>query len=153
MSYSTIEAGIVEQLRTLSYYDSGNCLAENPSKAFNYAMSKGTSSVFGRNVCVIDYGGGSHDSENRLWTHTIRGFCAVLATEPVEGQDVSAEGSQIRTIVDDLKGLFYPRNRLSGLTPRCVLVAITEPFVYKRANLNWMAFFITLEADEERTRC
>ena len=152
MSYEALEEAVITQLRTLSYYNDGNCMVENATKVFNYALGAGEATDYGRNACIIDYAGGNQ-SDSYCWTHRIRGFCAVRATESVEYQDLSAEGEQIRTLINDLLGMFYPNNRLGGATLRCELVEITEPFAYSRSNLNWWALFFTLEVDEERTRC
>lgn len=152
MSYSTLESAILVQLRTLDYYNEGNCLAENAMKAFSYAIGQGETEELGKNVCVIDYGGG-YQSDARCWTHRVRGFCAIRATEEIEGQALSDEGNQLRTVSEQLLGLFYPNNRLAGAAPRCELIDITEPFAYSWSNWNWLAFLFNLEVDEERVRC
>ena len=153
MGYSTIESAVLVKLRTLSYYDDGNCLAENIGKAHRYTLAQKSTSDLGKNFCAIDYAGGRPSDEMYCWTHTIRGFCAALVTEENPDVDLTPVGTQVRQIIEDIQTLFYPNNRLSGASPRCTVTEMTDTFPYSRTNTNWLAFFFTLEVDEERDRC
>lgn len=151
MSYDTIESAIVTQLRTLSYYDGGNCVRENIGSAFNYALAQGETNI-GKNVCVADFGGGS-PGEMGEWVHRVRVMCAVLFTSTDEDEELTSAGQQMRTVIANIHDLFYPNNRLGGVVTKCRLVDMTEVFAYSRTNSNWLAFFFTVEADEEMDRC
>lgn len=146
MSYATLEAALVTQLQSLSIYNTGNCVADRVDDAFKYSDEQDSSSVYHKNVAYVDYAGGNPGGERGMWTHT----ATLLAGVRVEG-DADDAGTDLRMMLDAVWGLLWPNN--TSVARRCQISRIQPPIVMERATGVWWVVFMTVEMDEEYTRC
>ena len=149
MSYSTLEASLVTQLRTLSIYDSGNCRAINLDEAVRYANEQDSGSSR-EHLMFVDYGGGHYSaSAGRMtWTHVVFGLMAVRVEEYDGSDEVDIK---LREAEKAVRGLLWPNNR--NVANRCQLMSIGKPFPLKNSNTVWLGCILRIEIDEDSGRC